>query len=313
MPCARRCGHRACRSCTIAVAGALLAAMVSRLVRLQGPAAEPSARSTSASMSPSNSSFFLSASALNSSNTRLSSASSSSNPSACTRSRKAWRPLCLPSTRWLRGEADVLGAQDLVGRVMPQHPVLVDSGLVRERVLADHRLVARDRHAGDARDQPRRRIKPVRLDAGRDVEERRARLQSHDHLLERAVAGALADAVDGALHLPRARHHRREAVGDGHAEIVVAVDGEADAVDAAHVLAQVAEELGELIRHGVAHGVGDVHGGGAGLDGRLDHLGQELELGARGVLGRELHVLAELARELHAVDGACAGSPPAPC
>jgi len=50
-------------------------------------------------------------------------------------------------------EADVLGAHDLVGRVVLQHPVLVDPGLVREGVLAHDGLVAGNRHAGDAREQ----------------------------------------------------------------------------------------------------------------------------------------------------------------
>src|SRR5215472_10419571 len=88
--------------CTAARAMPPLRVSVVSSSSCQGPAALPSARSTSASMSPSKSSFFLSASALNSSNTRLNSASSSSKPSAFTRSRNAWRPLCLPNTRWLR-------------------------------------------------------------------------------------------------------------------------------------------------------------------------------------------------------------------
>src|SRR5437016_7923103 len=67
---------------TSARAGQLLRASVASSIRVQGPLAPPSERSTSASMSPSNSSFFLSASALKSSNTRLNSSSSSSKPSA---------------------------------------------------------------------------------------------------------------------------------------------------------------------------------------------------------------------------------------
>ena len=230
-----------------------------------------------------------------------------------TRSRNACRPLCLPSTRWLREQPDVLGPQDLVGRVVLEHAVLVDARLVREGVLAHHRLVARDRHAGDARDQARGRVEARGVDAGRDVEERRARLQRHHDLLERAVAGALADAVDGALDLARAGHHRGQAVGDRHAQVIVAVHREADAVDAAHVLAQVAEQLRELIRHGVADRIGNVDRGGAGVDRRLHHLREELELGARGVLGGELHVLARARARASRRRPPVAGSPPAPC
>ena len=118
----------------------------------------------------------------------------------------------------------------------------------------------------------------------RDIEERLARLQRHHHFLERAVAGTLADAVDGAFDLPCAGDDGGQAVGDRHAQIIVTVHGEPDFVDAAHVLAQVAEQLGELIGHGVADRVRDVDRAGAGLDRGFDHLGQELQLGARGVL-----------------------------
>ena len=61
-------------------------------------------------------------------------------------------------------QADVLRAQDFVRRMVFQHAVLVNAGLVREGVLAHDRLVARDRHAGDARNQPRGRIEAVGLD-----------------------------------------------------------------------------------------------------------------------------------------------------
>ena len=48
--------------------------------------------------------------------------------------------------------------------------------------------------------------------------------------------------------------------------------------------------VGVLGGRGVADGVGDVHGGRAGLDGGLDDLAEEVELGPRGVLGAELDV-----------------------
>ena len=152
-------------------------------------------------------------------------------------------------------QAHVLRTHDFVGRVMLEHAVLVDARFVREGVLADDRLVARNRHADDVRQHARGRIEARGVDAGVEIEERIARLQRHDDFFERAVAGALADAVDGALDLARAGDHRGEAVGDRHAEIVVAMHRQADLVDAAHVLAQVAEQLREFIRHRVAHRV----------------------------------------------------------
>ena len=124
-----------------------------------------------------------------------------------------------------------------------------------------------------------------------------------DHFFERAVAGALADAIDGALDLARTGHDGGQAVGHRHAQIIMTVDRKADLVDAAHVLAQVAEQLREFIRDGVADRVRNVDRARTGLDGRFHDLGQELQLGAGSILGRELHVLAQFARQLHALDG----------
>ena len=56
----------------------------------------------------------------------------------------------------------------------------------------------------------------------------------HHDLFERGVAGALADAVDRALDLPDAALNGREAVGDGEAEVVVAVRAEDRLVGVRH-------------------------------------------------------------------------------
>ena len=104
-------------------------------------------------------------------------------------------------------EPDLLRPHDLVGLAVLEHAVLVDAGLVREGVLADDRLVPLHVQAGDLRDEPARRVEPLGLDAGARPEDVLARPERHHDLLERGVAGALADAVDRALDLPRALHH----------------------------------------------------------------------------------------------------------
>ena len=59
-------------------------------------------------------------------------------------------------------------------------------------------------------------------------------LQAHDDLFQRGVARALADAVDGALDLPDAGGNRGMRVGDGQAEVVVAMRAEHGAVRVRH-------------------------------------------------------------------------------
>ncbi len=198
-------------------------------------------------------------------------------------------------------EAHVLRSHDLVGRMMPEHAVLVDPRFVREGVFTDHGLVARDRHSRDGGEQPARGIEPPGVDPGAKPEERLAGLERHHQLLEGAVAGALTDPVDGAFHLPGARAHGGQAVGHGEPEVVVAMRAEHDPVDPAHVLLQVLEGLVVFLRHRIANRVRDVDRRGAGVDRAFDDFGQELELGSRGVLGRKLDVLAQRPRVLHAL------------
>ena len=65
-----------------------------------------------------------------------------------------------------------------------------------------------------------------RVDAGVVGQHVAARPDRHHDLFERGIAGPLADAVDGALDLPRAGRDAGQRVGDRQAEVVVAVDGE---------------------------------------------------------------------------------------
>ena len=189
----------------------------------------------------------------------------------------------------------VLGAHDLVGLGVLEHAVLVDAALVGEGVLADDGLVVLHRKAGDGRDIAAGPGDVLGLDACVIAQPVSAHLQRHDHFFQGGVAGPLAHAVDGDLHLPGPALHAGQAVGHGQAQVVVAVCGEDHAVGAGDVLDQVAEHRLVLGGIGVAHGVGDVDGGGAGADGGLHAASQEVALGAGGVLGRPFHVAAQVA------------------
>ena len=116
----------------------------------------PSSSATIASRSASVISTLRSASSLNRTNAWFSASPCRCRPIFASVSANAWRPECLPEHD-LRGLlADGRGVDDLVGLAVLEHAVLVDAGLVRERVAADDGLVVLDRVAGQAGHQPRR-------------------------------------------------------------------------------------------------------------------------------------------------------------
>ena len=185
------------------------------------------------------------------------------------------------------GQPDRLRGHDLVGQRVLDHAVLVDAGLVGERVAADDRLVRLDREAGQVADEPRGRGDLLGLDAADEIRELgRAGPERHDDLLERRVAGPLAEAVDRDLDLARAGLDGGERVRRGEPEVVVAVD--ADRRVAADEVDDPADERPELRRDRVADGVRDVDRRGAGLDDGLVDLEEEVGVGPRRVLGAEL-------------------------
>ena len=170
----------------------------------------------------------------------------------------------------------------------------MDAGLVRERVATDDRLVRLHRVAGQARDQAARARQLRRVDARVQADVGAARAQQHHDLLQRRVAGALADPVDRALDLARARQHARERVRDRQAQIVVAVHRQRHVAQLRHQLVQPRQVRLELVRHRVADGVGDVDRRGALVDRDLHDLSGELHVRARRVHRRELDVVQVL-------------------
>jgi len=121
------------------------------------------------------------------------------------------------------------------------------------------------------------------------------RAHRHHHLFQRAVAGPLAQAVDGAFDLTRAAdHHPGQRIGHRHAQVVVAMHAPDRLVAVGHALAQHADELAEQLGHRVADGVGDVDRRRTLGNGAFEHAAQEVGFGAVAVLGRELDVAAQV-------------------
>ena len=128
------------------------------------------------------------------------------------------------------------------------------------------------------------------------------RSQRHHHLFQCAVASPLADAVDGAFDLASTCVDRRQRIGHGQAQIVVAVYGEHCLVDVRHAVEQHRDELGEFARYGVADRVGNIDRRRAGPDSAFDDAAQKIGLAARTVFGRPFDVGAQVTRIGHTVD-----------
>ena len=198
---------------------------------------------------------------------------------------------------------DVLGPHDFIGARVLQHAVLMDAGLVRERVAPDDRLVGLHRLVGDLSEQLARREQLGRVDrrvVGHPV---LTHAQRHHELFERCVARAFADAVHRALHLPHAALNRGQAVGHGQTEIVVAMRAEHRFRRVRHAGDDLLEELTDLVRRRVADRVGQVDGRGAGVDDPFDHAAQKITIAPRRIFRRELHIVGERSRQLHRFDG----------
>ena len=200
--------------------------------------------------------------------------------------------------------ANLGGVDDLEGARVLENAVLVDAGGVGESVRAHHRLVGLHQHPGQLAHEPAGAIDLLVVNVAPHTIDVRTQADRGGDLLDRGVAGALADAVDAALDLARPRAYRGQRVGHRHAQVVVAMHGEDHVTQRRHLFVEPAHQRRPFLRRGVAHRVGDVDRGRARLDGGGDDLSQELLLGAAGVHRRELDVGAERASRLHRVDGA---------
>ena len=186
---------------------------------------------------------------------------------------------------------------------MLEHTVLVDARLVGEGIGPHHRLVGLHRVAGDLAHQLGRGHDLPRVDAGVTAEHVRPHLDRHHDLLERGIARALAEPVDGALDLPRTGLHRRQRIGDRHAKVVVAVRRPNDGVGAFDAFDQLTDALAPQIGDAVPHRIRHIKRLGAGLDRRLEHAAEEVHVRANRVFRRKLNVVGELAGELDCGDG----------
>ena len=173
---------------------------------------------------------------------------------------------------------------------------------MRERIPADDRLVVLHRERGRRRHELRGARQHGRIDIGPERQHVVAGLDRHHDLFQRRIAGALADAVDGAFDLARAAVHAGQRIRHRHAEIVMAMHREHRLVGIRHALAHHAEQRRIFFRRRIADRVGDIDRGGAGIDRGLHAAAQEIVLGAGAVLRRPFDIVGVIARARHLRD-----------
>src|SRR5262245_25882825 len=102
----------------------------------------------------------------------------------------------------------------------------MDSRFMRECVTADYGFVRLHSEAHDLREHLAGWIKFLSVDAGFKRHPICTHAQGHHNLFQRSVAGALADAVDGAFDLTGPGIDCRETVSHGHSKIVVTMNAD---------------------------------------------------------------------------------------
>ena len=97
------------------------------------------------------------------------------------------------------------------------------------------------------------------------------------------VAGPLTDAVDGAFHLTRSRQYTGQGIGHCQTQIIVAMGGKGHLVCVRNSVAQHGDDVEEFLRRGIAHRVGHIDRGGAGMDRHFHASAQKIRHRAGGI------------------------------
>ena len=83
----------------------------------------------------------------------------------------------------------------------------------------------------------------------------------------------------------------------------MAVNAQHGPADVGRVTDNVANQIGEFFRYGIADRVGEIDGGGAGGNSGLENATQEITVTAGAVLGRKFDVVRERLRIFDRVNG----------
>ena len=183
-------------------------------------------------------------------------------------------------------QAYCLGLHDLIGQLVFQHAVLVNTGLVGKGIITDHRLIDGDGNAGNLRQELTGGVNLFGHDLGADMGEHvLARSERHDHFFHGRIPGAFAYAVNRTFHLAGAVLNGRQGIGYGQTQIVMAVRTPGHISAAGNRFPQILKQSPELMGNGIAGRIRDVNGHGPGSNDLPENLDQKVAVGAGGVFG----------------------------
>ena len=137
------------------------------------------------------------------------------------------------------------------------------------------------------------------VNAGFQTEQIMPYFQRHHDFFQAGIARTFAQTVDGAFDLACARLNRRQRIGHRHAQIVVAVARPDDFTAVRHAVDDGADAFIPRRGNRIAHGIGNVDGGGARFDNGRENLHQEIVFGTHGVFGGKFHVIGIFFGDFH--------------
>ncbi len=194
----------------------------------------------------------------------------------------------------LADKANVLRPHDLISGAFLQNSVLMNPGLMSERVLSHNGLVSLHLHPGDRRHQVTGRIQPIGIHIRLTAVIVGPRFDRHHDLFQRGVARTFAQSVDRAFNLTSSGFDRRQTVGHGQSQIVVTVSTDDRTIDIRHILSEIRNHSVVVTGCGITHRIRDIDCRGTGRNGAFHHFAQEVEFCASRVFRREFNVVAKL-------------------
>ena len=100
---------------------------------------------------------------------------------------------------------------------------------------------------------------------------------------------------------------RREAIGHRQSQVIMAVHRDDRLAAVRHMFADPSDELAELLRNRIAHGIRNVDRAGAGADDRLDDFVEIGGVRTARIHRRKFHIVHVAPRPLHHLHGALLG------